>query len=146
MTAPRLSRPLANVFTSVLMVDGGHANDKLAVLQLLRHTNPDLPHIAALEARVHVRMRRYGAARQILEEADAKHPDNVLLKANLASTLFLQSDPLWEAYAIEARRLPPDKDAQMLLDAIDAALEPASDGPTESREPGNEPMFLGVRC
>jgi predicted Zn-dependent protease len=153
MIPPRLSKSLTDVFTSVLLVgrEAAKPTQALAVLRLLRQVNPAMPDIAAFEAQQHLRAKRYRAARELLEEAEAANPQNSLLKAMLAVTLFMQGDPMWEAYVKEARQLPPHELATSLLKALEAALNrehtPSGAEPEAPQSPGLLPeMLFGVRC
>jgi hypothetical protein len=111
-----------------------------------------VPEIAVCEAHQHMREKRYRTAREVLEEADAAMPGHSVLKAMLALAHFAQGDALWQAYAEEARRLPPHASATQLLGELDAALTRLKSPTQDAEEPTGlslvpaELMALGLRC
>lgn len=108
---------LANVF--VLGIDFGVPEDSHAVLKVLRHAKPDMPGLAASEARFRIHEGDMHGARALLETADAAHSGTPIIKAMLALCLYLQRDGLWQAYAEETRALG-DKNATSIVDSLDA--------------------------
>lgn len=154
MNTPTLRRPLLEVFTAVLPLgaDSKKKDDALAVTQVLKHLRPEMAELVLFEAHQHFHRKHYRTARELLLDADARLPANVLIKAMLAVTQFSMDDPSWEASAAEARELPPHPTADDFLHAIDVALGKAQAAPKDDDiatppMPLEAPMaYFGFRC
>ena len=136
-SATSLSRRQLAIFAEVFRLagdlDGTSGADVALVLRVLATARPNLPQIAAAEARLRLQARDFTGARSLLEDAERAVPRSALVKAMLAVTMFMQGDGLWHACADEVRALPRDENAHAMVAAIERAdrSEPDSsaDGP-----------------
>ena len=123
MPARKLPKWQTDLFAAVYSLASEIAprNDVATVLKLMSAVHPNLPQLAAAEARILIHGGDFAGARSLLERAEHKHPTNAVIKAMLSFTLFVQQDGLWEAYAEEALALPTDAAARGIVDALEAA-------------------------
>jgi thioredoxin-like negative regulator of GroEL len=123
MPARKLPKWQTDLFAAVYSIASEIAprNDVATVLKLMSAVHPNLPQLAAAEARILIHAGDFSSARSLLERTEHKHPGNAVIKAMLSFTLFLQKDGLWETYAEEAIALPADAAARGIVDALEAA-------------------------
>lgn len=118
----------------------------LQVLRAIRRLRPQLHQLALVEAQQLVETRDLAGARLLLEELDARQPDHAMVKAMMAMVLQQQRDGLWQAFAQDARTLPPDPRAQAILESLDRIARGAPyEGPAEdAARPGSAPLSNGT--
>ena len=123
MSATKLPKWQTDLFAAVyaLATDVAPRADVAAVLRLMSAAHPNLPQLAAAEARILIHAGDVAGARALLERAERSHPSNAVIKAMLAFCLFVQQDGLWLAYAEEALALPPDAAARGIIEAVESA-------------------------
>jgi hypothetical protein len=144
---------LAEVFRLAGALDAKSGPDVALVLRVLASARPNVPQIAAAEARLRLQARDFIGARNLLEDAERASPASALIKAMLAFTLFMQGDGLWHAYAAEVRALPVDESAKAIVVAIERAgrsePDPEIDAPDAGAgEPGPTAWMpaIGLAC
>ena len=156
-SATALSRRQLAIFAEVFrladQLGGKSGADVALVLRVLATARPNLPQIAAAEARLRLQCCDFTGARNLLEDAERASPGSALIKAMLALTLFMQGDGLWHAYAGDVRALPFDESANAIVDAIERAggTEPdptAGAADAELDEPGPTAWMpvIGLAC
>lgn len=155
MPARKLPKWQTDLFAAVysLATEIAPRADVAAVLKLMSAAHPNLPQLAAAEARILIHAGDFTGARSLLERAERSHPANAVIKAMLAFSLFVQQDGLWEAYAEEALALPSDAAARGIVDALEGASgkqirRPAA-GASNDAWPGNPLSMvppMGLAC
>ncbi|WP_162249218.1 MULTISPECIES: HrpB1 family type III secretion system apparatus protein [unclassified Rhizobacter] len=123
MSAPKLPKWQTDLFAAVytLATDIAPRADVAAVLKLMSAVHPNLPQLAAAEARILIHAGDLNGARSVLERTERAHPSNAVIKAMLSFCLYVQQDGLWEAYAEEALALPHDAAARGIIQAVEAS-------------------------
>jgi thioredoxin-like negative regulator of GroEL len=125
MRATILIEDIAPTLFDVLEAGMSHGDkkDRIALLRFLREIRPKTLEIILLLAWELLTDHEFEEARELLEDADFKHPCNARVKATLASVLFFTNVPLWNAYVAEVRSLPNDEEASVIVDAIESAYD-----------------------
>lgn len=99
--------------------DAGTRDETLAIVRLMRNLQPKADGLAVTEAWNLIASRNLLEARSMLEDAERQFPESASVKAILAFCLEKQDDPLWHAYANEARQMPNNEDALEILGMFD---------------------------
>ena len=168
MTATNLPKPMLHLMSHVLRLGaelevGRHQvvelrNARLSLLRFFRTVHRDSGFLPAIIANEAHELREAGdlrAAKAMLEEADSKHPGEPLIKAWLALILVSLSDGLWQSYAAEVKRLPPDEIALDVIRAIEKVVRKDTDEETAGdAEPSSLPgerlglsfAYFGLPC
>lgn len=149
MPASKLPDWQIDVFSAVyaLAAQYGSAPDVACILRVMSALRPDLPLIAAAQARVLLHRGEATAARSLLERTDARHPTNATVKAMLSLCLYVQQDGLWEAYAEEALALPPDPAARGIIEALASAANKQLQGlASDAMVPTPLILMSGLAC
>lgn len=112
------------LFVATMMLGSSmkRSQDMLSVLRLLRVLLPDLAELHFTETGHYLLVGRYDLALRALEEIEAKFGPTARIRALQATALFAQGNPLWESFAREARELPAQTEADVLLTVIDRAV------------------------
>jgi predicted Zn-dependent protease len=97
----------------------GLNQEALAVLRLMRYVQPKADALVVSEAWNLISSRNLLDARTLLEDAERQFPESASVKAILAFCLEKQDDPLWHAYANEARQMANNEDALDILAMFD---------------------------
>ncbi|AEG94091.1 HrpB1 family type III secretion system apparatus protein [Ramlibacter tataouinensis] len=138
MTSAHIDKPLVDALAAVFYVGSDLEEDAqtLVVLRAIRRLRPHAPTLAVVEAQQLVENGDLQGARLLLEEADACSPGTPVVKAMFALVLQQQRNGLWQAYAQEARNLPPDPKALSILDYLDriARGDPFEETETEESQ------------
>ncbi|MGN6525062.1 MAG: HrpB1 family type III secretion system apparatus protein [Burkholderiaceae bacterium] len=136
------------VAAHVLSDKFGVQADTGRILAVMAASVPDRPEIIAAQARNLLIARQYPEARDLLTEAEAKHPRNAVIKALLAMCMFVQKDSLWEAYAEEALALPRDAVALGIVEMLSRTSGRALRGLEARAEPStpHHYAFVGLAC
>lgn len=135
-------QPLVEALVAIFSLGSELAADDqtLQVLRAIRRLRPQLHQLALVEAQQLVEARDLAGARLLLEDLDARQPDNAMVKAMMAMVLQQQRDGLWQAFAQDARALPPDPRAQVIIDSLDRISRGAPyEGPAEDALPPSGP-------
>ena len=128
----------------------GSPEDAGILLAYMAAAFPNRPEVTVAQVRLLLLRDNHSEARSMLADAERSHPTNSVIKAMTALCLYMQSDPLWQAYAEEAAALPPTPITKALVER----LAKASGKAIGSAAPGGEPapatmdyqMFQGLAC
>lgn len=152
MTTPPLSKALMTLFVRSFQLgtDTDAVADAGIVMQLISASRPDLPEVAAAEARLLMQGGDFAQAASLLKAAAERHPSHAFIKAMLAFCLFAEGDGLWQAYVDDVRRLPVRNETAL---AIVAQLERIGNNASEEEAPAKEPAAaepptfpIGLAC
>jgi hypothetical protein len=125
MSTDKLSYDETNMFIEVFKLGGRlNASDEvLSILRLLRRLQPNTTGLAVVQAWQMMQTGKMKESRRLLETLDRESPGLASVKATLAAVLYFSSDSLWQSYAAEVRKLPPDEDALAMVDAVQSASD-----------------------
>jgi hypothetical protein len=122
MELPKLPPRLIGMLADLLALSSSlqRREDSVAMLELLQLLRPDVVPLVLLEAWHLIEMRRFGAARELLEGTERAHPQDAMTKALLVMCLYLQGDSLWQSYIADIGGLPDNAQATAMVAAIEA--------------------------
>lgn len=157
MTSAPTDKPLVEALAAVFYVGSDIEADEqtLAVLRAIRRLRPDSPKLAVVEAQQMIERGDLQSARLLLDDADQRSPNTPIVKAMLALVLQQQRNGLWQAYAQEARNLPPDDKVSSILDCLDRiscgepfeqAIVEEADAEAATMMPFSASHYIGVAC
>jgi hypothetical protein len=154
MTSFSLPRPASLLLREVLRLaettPAGDADE--ALLRLFRVLWPEQTILIIGQASRLWAAAHYRAARELLEQADAAHPRDPLIKAWLALTLLSLRDGLWQSYVEEVRILPHHALARQVVEIVEKASRgQVATGRAEAETPPADPdqawaAHPGVPC
>ena len=127
----------------------GSADDVGRILAYMAELFPNRPEIVAAQVRILLLQKNYSDAREMLAKAEDANPSSAVVKAMTAICLYIQADPLWEAYAQEALSLPPNAVSTALIESLVKSSGKSLGAPRAGAgavQPVHDYSFVGLAC
>ena len=135
--------------TNSLAASYGAPDDVGRILAYLSEVFPNRPEIVAAQVRVLLMQKNYSDARAMLSKSEEANPRSPVIKAMTAICLYIQGDPLWEAYVQETLALPPNAVSTAVVASLMKASGKAFNAPAAgaaAEQPAHDYSFVGLAC
>ena len=127
----------------------GSADDVGRILAYMAELFPSRPEVVAAQVRILLLQKNYSDARAMLAKAEEANPASAVIKAMTAICLYIQADPLWEAYAQDALALPSNVVSTALIESLVKSSGKALGAPRAdagAAQAGHDYSFVGLAC
>ena len=122
MTQLALSQQQVNLFVDIFLL-GNELNaseDTSAVVRLIKHVRPNEYNLVIVEAWQLIREQKFFSARQLLEDADAAHPKQAMLKTGGKNLSKIAMNAVMDALPKPSDFLPPSMQMAMAANRLAA--------------------------